>query len=1006
MTKTSNFSSITAYGGTPHTRIDATLLRRRYAGTLAVEPAQGVAPLLSFPPFLFDPTEERLWKEGKEFRLQRKPMAILRYLSEHPRRLVTHDEIVTAVWGKIALSESVLRTHMHALRRVLGDQVIETVIGRGYRFLLDVQEVDPAKVDAGPQQAAPGAGSMLVGRDEELEVLRTALSASFKGKRQLVFISGDAGVGKTALVDALVAHARSVGARPVRGSCVEQYGSGAAYLPVLDALSQLLRNRAAGPEIETLSRHAPTWLVQMPALIPDGRLGAIQHRAEGATQARMMRELAESLEVLGAARPLVLVLEDLHWSDLSTLELLGMIARRREPARLLIVATSRLAELPKSHALRSMVTELTARREAMHLALDPLSALAVDRYLALRFSEHCFPGSLSAAIHGTTGGHALFVVALVDDLQSQHMVRRLEVGWELAATVEEVAARRPATVMQLIDIKLDRLPTEEQRILEAASVAGASFTPTVVAHTLSVPDDDVEAHCEALARDRRFLRRRGSVHWPDGTVHSEYEFLHALHQHASLARVPSTFARRWHCRIAERLEAGHAGATHAIAAELAGHFRAGGEFVKAIDYHSRAGDEALRRFGSADARGHFEAALKLVAHLPAGRERDATELHVLLKLAPSLFSFGGAVGSPAAVYTRAIELATPLDDRLSLCRAVVGLHDCHLLAGDLRQAGTCAQQLRQIVDDVSDPVYQMRARIWPSIVPLLRGELLEAKRTQDGVRAVLEAPDQREIYAHPYVMMPFYFYRAMLSWLLGFPDDARACAGKAVAYARPPANSPYALAGALVVEGLVHHWRGDARKTLAAAEPALKLGREEAFPLCESRALTLSQWAKSTLDPSCAAALIREHDESQSRFFAVRRMAGRPSLSLPFIEVLLMAGQRDRAARQIAMELDAVEETEERAWEPELHRLRGEVLTSSDRDEAEHCFALAIATAQRQSSRSFELRAAMSLHRLWVKTGKEREAREAVRKVYETFTEGLDTADLLAAKALMEQRPG
>jgi DNA-binding winged helix-turn-helix (wHTH) protein len=298
-------------------------------------------PVLSFPPFRLDVADERLWRDGTELTLRRKPFAILKYLATHPKRLVTQDDLIEAVWGKVVMSESLLRTHMRDLRHVIGDSIIETVVGRGYRFIADVSKLDERDANGATAMTTV---SSLVGRDDELTVLRAHLESALDRKRHLVFVTGEAGIGKTALVDVVLEHAAAAGALVARGACVDQYGSGEAYLPVLGALSALCRGPRGAHVVETLARQAPTWLYQLPGAITDDRLPALQTRVQGAAQARMLRELADALEVLSVDVPIVIALDDLQWSDHSTAEWLAMLGRRREPARLLVLGTFRPME--------------------------------------------------------------------------------------------------------------------------------------------------------------------------------------------------------------------------------------------------------------------------------------------------------------------------------------------------------------------------------------------------------------------------------------------------------------------------------------------------------------------------------------------------------------------------------------------------------------------------------------------------------------------------------------
>ena len=237
--------------------------------------------------------------------------------------------------------DTVLRVCVHEIRAALGDaaaapQYLETVGRQGYRFLLgDDREAPP------PRTTGP-----LVGRQDEVEALEEWFQRAAQGARQLVFVSGEAGIGKTTVVEMLLARlAPGSGVRIARGQCVEHYGEGEPYLPLLEALGQLGRGPRHAEVLAVLRRYAPLWLVQLPGVVSEAELERLQRQVQGATAARMLRELAEALDVLTADAPLVLVLEDLQWSDPSTVEALAYLAQRREPARLLVLGTYRPVEM-------------------------------------------------------------------------------------------------------------------------------------------------------------------------------------------------------------------------------------------------------------------------------------------------------------------------------------------------------------------------------------------------------------------------------------------------------------------------------------------------------------------------------------------------------------------------------------------------------------------------------------------------------------------------------------
>jgi predicted ATPase len=300
----------------------------------------------------------------------------------------------------------------------------------------------------------------------------------------------------------------------------------------------------------------------------------------------MLRELADALEMLSAEVAIVLALDDLQWSDDSTATLLAMLGRRTAPSRLFIIGTCRQTDF-RSSAFERAVSELTVHRQATTLALDRLGEDAVAEYVEARWPKHASP-HLVRTIYEATSGNSLFMVALIDDLEARGMVRRGDAGWQVLATAEEIAAHRPDTVRQLIDARIDPLPTVDQRILEAAAVAGAEFAAGAVAAALELSADEVDSRCEELAAQGRFLRYLGAELWPDGTLQSRYAFVHALFRDAAKSRSSDARMHLWHRRIGERLEAAQAGATETNAAILATHFDAGQSFAKAVHYYDLA----------------------------------------------------------------------------------------------------------------------------------------------------------------------------------------------------------------------------------------------------------------------------------------------------------------------------------------------------------------------------------------------------------------------------------
>ena len=364
--------------------------------------------MLRFDRFQFDRANQRLEDASGAIRLNPKAFEVLRVLIERPGQLVLKDQLLDEVWPDTHVADGVLKVCMAEIRKALGDSAtaprfIETVHRRGYRFVAKVTAADSADARRPAASAAerertlssPGrreacqraqAPVGLVGRGGEIELLEERLARALRGERQVVFVTGEAGAGKTALVEHFVAGVAERQTLAITGSqCLEQLGSAEAYMPVLEAVGRLVREDGAARSL--LRRYAPTWFAQLPWLIEEEDRDRLGRDLLGAARERMLREMAEFVEALGAEIPLVLVLEDLHWSDPSTVDLLSLIAVRPEPARLLVLATYRPVELILAHhPLRAVSQRLATSRRCGEIALDDLGIDAVTEYLERRFA--------------------------------------------------------------------------------------------------------------------------------------------------------------------------------------------------------------------------------------------------------------------------------------------------------------------------------------------------------------------------------------------------------------------------------------------------------------------------------------------------------------------------------------------------------------------------------------------------------------------------------------------
>jgi DNA-binding winged helix-turn-helix (wHTH) protein len=355
--------------------------------------------MLAFGAFRLDLSAERLWHGTEMMPLTAKAFAVLHYLVDHAGQLVTREALLEAVWGTVYVSDAALASCIRDIRRALGEsgqqpQFLETVRGRGYRFGGPVV-VAPVSPSVGDLSALAGVvpPPPLVGRDVELTRLQQQFATTLQGERQVVLVTGEAGIGKTTLIDTFVAQITPERALWLgRGQCIAHHGAGEAYLPVLEALGQMGREPGGKQLVEILEQQAPSWLLQMPGLLSDAAYEGLRRRASGNTRERMLRELAEAVETLTAVRPLVLVLEDLHWSDGATVEWLAYVARRRDPARLLVLGTYRPVEAQvREHPVWIVTQDLRVHGQCVEMALGYFSEAMVSTYLRQRYAGAALP---------------------------------------------------------------------------------------------------------------------------------------------------------------------------------------------------------------------------------------------------------------------------------------------------------------------------------------------------------------------------------------------------------------------------------------------------------------------------------------------------------------------------------------------------------------------------------------------------------------------------------------
>jgi len=489
-----------------------------------------------FLAYRFDERERTLWRGTEEIRLTRKASAILQCLIEGAGRVVTHEAILSTVWPGTHVQADNIKVLVHEVRAALQDdprdpRFIRSEPGRGYTFIAPVLDAPLLQ----PDSRDSAISSIFVNHHEDLARLSATLTDPSRTDCRVVLVEGERGMGKTALCDAFMKMAREVpSARICYGQSVAHAGKAEPYQPVADALHHLSRQSPMTmPAL--FSQHAPTWLDRLPPWIADAAPPADEALYE---PTRMLREISTLLEAMAADVTTVIVLDDLQWADLETVELLRGLARRHAPLRTMILATySPFATTVTAAALRSLATELRATSPTPPMTLGPLEETHVRIYLAERFGGGPIE-ALSRMVHRLSGGNPLVMVSTMDALVTAGTIVVEGDGWRLRHSPRTIERSLPSSVLDLMLWRFDQLEAEDRVVLESAAAVGSEFCAADVAKASGTESSiPIARRLETLC-ERGLISRRGRRANPAPAADSVYRFDHPLHAQMLSGRAP------------------------------------------------------------------------------------------------------------------------------------------------------------------------------------------------------------------------------------------------------------------------------------------------------------------------------------------------------------------------------------------------------------------------------------------------------------------------------------
>jgi DNA-binding winged helix-turn-helix (wHTH) protein/tetratricopeptide (TPR) repeat protein len=952
---------------------------------------------LRFGSFELDEVDARLTRDGKAVPVAPRPFAVLCVLVRKSGTLVTKEALLDAVWGHRFVTDSVLKTTVSALRAALDDdprepRYIETVSRRGYRFIGSVSGAAAlvgaiAPMPSAAVQATPVASS-IIGRSDAIERSRSAWQLARAGKRRIVWVAGEPGVGKTTLIEHFMSEVGE--AYCAHGQCVGHAGE--PYLPVLEAVSTLCRRDASFAELVRAA--APTWLLQIPWLSTAAEREALRRDVAGSGQVRMLREFGELIERYTEERPLLLVTEDLHWSDAATLQLMDHTARRREPARLLWVASFRLTEvIATDHSLKSLRHELRLHGLSEEIVLDAFSETEVADYVAAKLPRLGADETFVQALHARTEGLPLFVADVVNDLVTHGDVTQ---EGESSARSRLESMPIPENLAGVIEQYMERLTPEERVLLEAASVCGVVFRLNTLAEVLESDLAKVARTCLELVRQQRWL-----VDVPlevaGSTSHTRYAFRHALYREIFCKRIGSVARAELHRKVAVALERERAEGAVVTAAELASHFELAHELTPALRYYTEAAEWALLHFSPQQTMSLTERAL---AFLPMAESGDArTNLEITLATlqgAAAIQVCGISANEVKHAFQRALSRLddAPQHPLRGLFLSAFGL--ALYMRGEPDEAYALAQRCESLSAARNDRTALLCACLVHGLVQHSRGRPRIARKWLEKGLLAHEGLDEitrpAVVVADPGVIILGFLAFALLH--AGLIDEGRARIREAYARARA-SGAPGPQMAALWLETLFEVRLDNPQHVAALSERLRAFAEEHGFPQGRAAHLWFRGWAEAQLgDARAGHRLIGEGYNEALRLG--NRAWGSETLGYA-VEALARNGEWPAARQELEQAMQCAEAIGERHYLPQLLVLDARIADAlGEPKRAKEALRQALAEARAQEAPWLEMVVLTALCERKDATARDH---ESLRRVIEKIRGGEEAAPVARARA-------
>ncbi len=923
----------------------------------------------------------------------------------HPFAAYSSAETMSAILSEIPPAPSQLNREISPAM----DGLIQKMLNKDPQLRPTAPEVCSALESAlitkpGHVPGARARHASELGREKEHAELWKAYRHVAEGRGLLACLSGEPGIGKTTIAEGFFEELAITGETCLvaRGRCSERFAGSEAYLPLLEALDGLLQGPSQGTAIRAMKTLAPAWFAQVAAA--EAARGD-QQPAQTVTQEQLKRQMGALLRELSRTSPVIIFLDDLHWADTATIDLLAYLAAKFDELRLLLIVTYRPSDLGVvKHPFLPLKLDLQARGKCREIEVGFLTLPKIESYLASEFPGSKLPASFAQHLHTRTEGNPLFLVNLVEDLRDRQIIAQQDGQWTLRAPLDSANVELPSSIRSLIERKRAKLSEEDQRLLTAASVQGYEFDSTIVAEALGLDVADVEEKLSALEHVHRFVRNAGEEEFPDKTISSHYHFVHILYQNAFYEALSLARRRSLSAKVAQFLEQHYDSDLTHVAIQLAMLYEAAREFAKSSRYFLLAARNAARLSAHHESVKLARRSLEQVKSLPEGEERMRRELSIQNALGSSLFLIKGYGDAEVEqTFRRAESLANQTGEVNELFGILRGLCFYYGVRGQLSVWRNFSGQVLELAERSGDPGLQVLSYHLIGDLYLWLGDFIQSRDfLQKGIGLYRAERDRSlpERFGAYDLLVGCRMFLAHDLWYLGYPDQARDTVEEAIRWARELKHA-YSLAAASAHCAWVYILRREPQMVMERAQECFQVSTDHGFPFHVAHAKAFRGWALS--EQGEVERGITELQEAMELYRAAGAIVELPFMALLLASALAKTKRFDLALRTLESALDGFDGSP-LFCDAELARWKGDLVLAQggETEQAESYFRGALDIARRQNAKSLELRAAFSLGRAVTSEKRKSEAKQRLTEIYSQFSEGFNTPDLVEARTALK----